>query len=195
MPVGDCERAFAAAAAEDEVELVRSRLPWLNQRGHLGLPVELDSVTPVLERIFLALGGVLSEQAGKRLTPLPGDFLQPQSGVLVEIDEPQHFTSYRLLTLEMYPAGVALGYDLEHYKALCRAWSARSDKYRAAKAAPAFGPAGRQRQRAYNDALRDLAAAAMSTCVVRADAPDRDGAAAYQRGRSRLRAEVGTRLP
>lgn len=57
MPAGDCERAFAAAAALDGVVLVRARVPWLNQRGHLGLPAEAAGAAAVMERIFEALGG------------------------------------------------------------------------------------------------------------------------------------------
>ena len=72
MPVGDCERAFAAAAANDGVVLSRARVPWLNQRGHLGLPEQADPVWRVLEDIFTALGGNRAAQANKRLTALPG---------------------------------------------------------------------------------------------------------------------------
>lgn len=38
LPVGDCERAFAEAAALDGIVLARASERWLNQRGHLGLP-------------------------------------------------------------------------------------------------------------------------------------------------------------
>ena len=187
MPVGDCERAFAAAAGRDRISLERAREPWLNQRGHLGLPESAHGVVEVLGAIFDALEGRLAEQAAKRLTPLPGDFRHVATGTLIEIDESQHFTSFRLRTLDLYPDSSQLGFDLNEYRTLCREWSARSDRYRASKAAVGFGPGGRQRQRAYHDALRDLVAPEVGRPpVVRVAAPDRDGDAAYLRVRDSL---------
>ena len=192
MPVGDCERAFAQAAALDGIVLLRAREPWLNQRGHLGLPAQVGDVQHVLEDIFLALGGDLAAQEAKRATtPLPGDFVHPDTGTLIEIDESQHFTSFRLLTLDRYPPHASLGFDREYYRTLCETWRPVSDKYRRTKAAVGFGPGGRQRQRAYYDALRDLATPAMGRRpVIRIDAADRDGASAYQRVRDHLHDEL-----
>ena len=187
MAVGDCERAFEAAAARDGLRLERGRETWLNQRGHLGLPMSAHRAREVLATIFDALGGHLDEQAGKRLTPLRGDFRHAESGTLIEIDESQHFTSHRLVTLELYPDDVPLGFDIQNYKDLCREWASRSDRYRASKAAVGFGDGGRQRQRAYHDALRDLATPEMGRPpVVRVAAPDRNGEAAYERVRTSL---------
>ncbi|KRD41301.1 hypothetical protein ASE38_16950 [Cellulomonas sp. Root930] len=187
MPVGECERTFAAAAAHDGVVLARARVPWLNQRGHLGLPAEAEGVLDVLERIFVALGGNRDEQATKRLTALPGDFVHAPSGTFIEIDEHQHFTSHRLRTLELYPPDVALGFDLATYVDLCRQWSGRSDRYRMSKAARGFGEGGRQRQRAYHDALRDLVTPAIGLPpIIRAAAADGDGASAYAGVRGRV---------
>ncbi len=180
---GDCERAFGAAAAADGITLLSGpRLSWLNQPGHLGLPVEADRARQVLAAIFIGLGGDEATQAGKRLKPLTGDFLHEPTGTLIEVDEHQHFTSHRLLAFDQYPADGALGYDLDEYRTLCSEWAPRADRYRATKAAVGFGEGGRQRQRAYHDALRDLAAPAMGMPpVIRVPAPDRDGHAAYQR--------------
>lgn len=187
MPVGDCERAFAEASAQDGVVLVRAKVAWLNQRGHLGLPDAAAEVHESLDRIFTALDGDHIAQAAKRTTPLPGDFLHEPSGTFIEIDESQHFTSHRLETLRLYPSSVRLGYDIEDYVALCEIWAARSDRYFASKAAVGFGSGGRQRQRAYHDALRDLATPAMGhPPLIRVAAPDRDGSAAYLRVRDRL---------
>ncbi|WP_224766304.1 DUF7255 family protein [Nocardioides campestrisoli] len=191
MARGDCELAFCAAAAEDGIELTRAKVPWLNQRGHLGLPVGASAAVPVMEEIFSALGGIDVEQAGKRLTALPGDFVHLPTGVFIEVDESQHFTSYRLTTLALYPPATVLGYDLDEYRELCERWVPRSDRYRQAKAAIGFGSGGRQRQRAYHDALRDLVNPAMGHTLIRAAAPDRDGSAAYEAVRSRLRVACG----
>lgn len=192
MPVGDCERAFATAAAADGVVLGRARVPWLNQRGHFGLPDEADPARRVLTDIFAALEGDPVAQEAKRLTALPGDFVHEPTGTFIEVDESQHFTTHRLATLDFYPDGWPLGFDIEEYRALCATWSPRSDKYRASKAAVGFGEGGRQRQRAYHDALRDLAVPAMGhPPVIRVAAPDRDGAAAYQRVRNLLLGLLG----
>lgn len=188
MPVGDCERAFADAAAADGLTLVRARVPWLNQRGHFGLPPEADTAVEWLDAIFEALNGLRDEQQAKRLTLLPGDFLHEPSGTFIEIDESQHFTTWRLQTLDLYPPGTPLGFDLDEYRALCAQWAPKSDRYRATKPAVGFGDRGRQRQRAYHDALRDLVVPLMGhPPVIRVPAPTRDGASAYRAVQSRLR--------
>lgn len=188
MPVGDCEKAFAAAAAlADGIVLERAREPWLNQRGHLGLPDAAQHAAAVLADIFAALDGLLEEQETKRMTALPGDLRHAATGTLIEVDEFQHFTTYRLIALDLYPDDVRLGFDIGQYRELCREWAPRSDRYRATKAALGFGPGGRQRQRAYHDALRDLAAPEMGRPpVIRVAAPDGDGQAAYAQARNSL---------
>lgn len=188
MPVGDCQRAFAAAAEADGVQLGPSRLPWINQRGHFGLPPEGRVARAPLEAIFTALGGDSAAQAAKRTTPLTGDFTETSTGTLIEIDESQHFTSFRALSLRLYPSDVRVSFDRNHYMDLCRELAPRSDRYRASKAAVGFGPGGRQRQRAYHDALRDLAAPACGRPpVIRVAVLDNDGAGAYSRERDRIR--------
>lgn len=187
MPVRDCERAFATAAAKDGLVLAPARVPWLNQRGHFGLHEKAAGARATLEAIFDALGGDKAAQSAKRLTALPGDFVHEATGTFIEIDESQHFTTFRLLTLQHYPAGVPLGFDIDHYRRLCEQWAPRSDRYRATKSAVGFGERGRQRQRAYHDALRDLVTPEMGhPPVIRVAAPDRDGVGAYARVRDRL---------
>jgi len=187
MPVGDCEQEVLAAARADGITFERAIVPWINRRGHFGLPERAAQALPVLEAIFTALGGIAKTQSSKTLTPLRGDFLDPTSGTFVEVDESQHFTSFRLVALDLYPPDAELGFDREEYRDLCAAWAHRSDRYRANKAAVGFGDGGRQRQRAYNDALRDLVVPLMGhPPVVRLAAPDRNGADAWARSRHRL---------
>ena len=187
MPVGDCESAFAAAAAQDGVDLVRARVPWLNQRGHFGLPKHAQIARQALASIFAALGGDPDTQEGKLLTPLPGDFFHEPSRTFIEIDEVQHFTTARLITLDLYPARWPLGFDLSMYREMISLYSPRADRFRSSKTAVAFGVGGRQRQRAYYDALRDLATPAMGyPALIRVPAPDGDGAAAYGRVRDQI---------
>lgn len=192
MPVGDTQRAFAEAARRDGIELELNKEAWLNQRGHFGLPAHL-SVVAVLDSIYKALGGDLPTLATGRTTPLPGDFIHPDTGTLIEIDESQHFTSFRLTSLDLYPPDAPVGFDRNYYRELCGEWRTKSDNYRRTKAARGFGAGGRQRQRAYYDALRDLATPAMGRPpLIRIDAADRDAVDAYRRHRDRLHAALGT---
>lgn len=188
MAVGDCQRAFGPAAEKDGLRLGPSRVPWINQRGHFGLPPECDDVIPLLEAIFVEMGGDPVVQSAKRPTPLTGDFVEQRTGALIEIDEQQHFTSFRAASLGLYPTEVRLGFERALYLDLCRELAPRSDRYRATKGAIGFGPGGRQRQRAYYDALRDLAAPACGRPpVIRVPVLDGDGAGAYRRERDRIR--------
>jgi hypothetical protein len=82
---------------------------------------------------------------------------------------------------------VQLGFDLERDIALCKKWRLQADRAFANRSARGFGLGGRQRQRAYYDALRDLAAPAMGLPpLVRIDAPMGNGHAAYQARREHL---------
>ncbi len=195
MAKDDTQNGIAAAALRDGVELTRRpSVDWLNERGHLGVPQTeaMRSVIAALDQICRALGGDPGVIATARTRSLTGDFVHLPTGTFVEVDESQHFTSFRLLTLEMYPAEVRLGFDRHHYMQLCAELSEQADKYRRTKAARGFGFGGRQRQRAYYDALRDLASPAMGRPpLIRIEAAQRDPADAYRRHRDRLLALNG----
>jgi hypothetical protein len=187
VPVGDCEKAFLEAAARDGIELVRYKQAWLNQRGHFGLPDDAGAVFIPLDKIFHDLRGDSEAQSTKRTTPLPGDFIHLPTGTMIEIDEVQHFTTYRMQTFAHYPANASLGFDADEYVDLCKKFCRTADKYRLNKAASGFGPGGRHRQRAYNDALRDLVIPAMGKPpLIRIPAPDGNGAAAFELNRVRI---------
>ena len=80
---------------------------------------------------------------------------------IIEVDEIQHFTTDRLTTLRLYPGDIELGFGLSEYISLCETWRPTADRYRTAKPTQDFPhPGGRRAQRAYFDALRDLAAPA-----------------------------------
>jgi hypothetical protein len=175
------------AARREGVALVRYKRSWLNQRGHFGLPDRASAITDPLNSIFLALGGKTSEQAAKRTTALPGDFIHIETETIIEIDEVQHFTSFRLKSFEYYPPGSPLGFEPDEYRDLCRRFAPKADTYRQAKAAAAFGLGGRQRQRAYYDALRVLAVPVMGLPpLIRVPAPDGNGRTAFERNRERI---------
>ncbi|MEO5981876.1 MAG: hypothetical protein ABIQ13_06130 [Pedococcus sp.] len=111
VPVGDCQRAFAAVAEAEDVLLGPSRLPWIDQTRSLRLPPAAGAARGPLEAIFKALNGDPGAQAAKRTTPLTADFIEASTGSLIEIDESQHFTSFRAMSLGLYPPDTPLGFN------------------------------------------------------------------------------------
>jgi hypothetical protein len=196
----DTHAAFAEAAAHDGIVLESRSFDWLCEQGHVGLervakarrdPALVAPVTAALDvlgTICARLRGDVSVLAASRANLLlPVDLVHPPTGTVIEVDGPEHFTSPRLAALELYPAGARVGFDIEAHRALCRAFSATSDLLSRGLPAKAFGFGGVQRERAYHDALRDLATPAMGhPPLVRIAATDGDGAAAYARHRTSL---------
>jgi hypothetical protein len=196
----DAHAAFARAAAEDGIVLESTAFDWLCEQGHVGLervaqarrdPAIVRPVIAALEvlsAIFAQLKGDASVlHAARENLLLAIDLFHAPTGTVVEVDDAPHFTSFRLTALECYPADAAVGFDVDEHKALCREWSALSDDIDRGLAAKGFGFGGRQRERAYHDALRDLGTPAMGhPPLLRIAAVDGDGAAAYARHRERL---------
>ena len=201
MAPGDVQSAFAQAAAEDGIVLGSQSFDWLCEQGHVGLervakarrdPALVAPVTAaleVLDVIFARLKGDFSVlHASRENLLLPVDLVHEPTGTVIEVDESAHFTSFRLSALELYPADVTVGFDLDEHKELCRAWCPRTDDLARGLAAKGFGFGGVPRERAYHDALFDLATPAMGhPPLVRVAAVDGDGTAAYGRHRASLR--------
>ena len=200
------QSAFAQAAAEDGIVLGSQVFDWLCEQGHVGLervakarrdPAIVAPVIAALEQlqaIYARLKGDVSVlHAARENLLLPVELVHTPTGTVIEVDEATHFTSFRLTALELYRADAALGFDVGEHAALCREWCARTDGLDRGLAAKGFGFGGRQRERAYHDALRDLATPAMGhPPVVRIAAVDGDGAAAYRRHRAALLALSGS---
>ena len=192
--------AFAAAAAEDGIELESQTFDWLCEQGHVGLervakarrdPAIVAPVVAALEvlaAIYARLKGDVSVLvAARENLYLPVDLVHVPSGTLIEVDGAPHFTSSRLAALDLYPAGAALGFDIAEHRELCRSLSATSDVLSRGMPAKGFGFGGVLRERAYHDALRDLATPAMGhPPLIRIAAVDGDGAAAYAGRRAEL---------
>jgi hypothetical protein len=197
---GDVHAAFAQAAAEDGILLGSHSFDWLSEQGHVGLervakqrrdPTLVRPVTAALRTlgvIYARLKGDASVlHAARENLFLPVDLMHEPTGTVIEVDGASHLTSFRLTALDLYPVDVVVGFDVEEYKELCRAWSARTDPRQRGLAAKGFGFGGIPRELAYQDALRDLATPAMGhPPLVRIAAVDDDGAAAYRRHRTRL---------
>ena len=194
------EPAFAQAAAEDGIALGPASFDWLCEQGHVGLervakarrdPALVGPVTSALERlaaIYARLKGDVSVlHAARENLLLPLELVHEPTGTVIAVDESPHFTSFRLAALELYAPDAAVGFDLDEHKKLCRAWCSRTDGLARGLPAKGFGFGGVQRERAYRDALVDLAAPAMGhPPVVRIAAVDGDGTAAYGRHRASL---------
>jgi hypothetical protein len=196
----DVPEAFARAAAEDGIVLAGASFDWLCEQGHVGLervakarrdPALVGPVTAAVDRlsaIYACLKGDVSVlHASRENLLLPVELMHEPTGTLIEVDESAHFTSFRLTALELYPADTDVGFDVEEHKELCLAWCSRTDDLERGLAAKGFGFGGVQRERAYHDALRDLATPAMGyPPVIRIAAVDGDGDGAYQRHRESL---------
>jgi hypothetical protein len=192
---------FAEAAARDGIALEAASFDLLCEQGHVGLErvakarrdpaivAPVIAALAVLERIFAHVrGDVTVLHAARENLLLPCDLVHAPTGTIVEVDGPAHFTSARLAALELYPADAALGFDLADHAAVCRELCPRTDLLSRGLPAKAFGFGGVLRERAYQDALRDLGAPAMGhPPVVRIAATDGDGVAAYARHRGDLR--------
>ena len=193
-------RAFAEAAAGDGIALERGTFDWLCEQGHVGLervakarrdPALVAPVSAALELlalIFARLRGDVSVlHAARENLLLACQLVHKPTGTVIELDGVGHLTSARLAALELYPADAPVGFDVAAYMQLCRANCAQADGLSRGLPAKAFGFGGVLRERAYHDALRDLATPAMGhPPVIRIVAADGDGAAAYRRHRAAL---------
>ena len=192
--------SFAQAAAQDGIELRSGSFDWLCEQGHVGLErvakarrdaalvAPVTTALGVLGAIHARLGGDVSVLHASRENLLLGvDLVHAPTGTVIEVDGPEHFTSFRRAALELYPDDVRVGFDPAEHEDLCRVWCSRTDASERGLAARGFGFGVVPRERAYHDALRDLAVVAMGhPPLVRIAAVDEDGAAAYARHRASL---------
>jgi hypothetical protein len=201
--------AFAEAAAEDGIALERGTFDWLCEQGHVGLErvakarrdpsivAPVRAALEVLATIHDRLQGDVSVlQASRENLLWPVDLVHAPSGTLIEVDGPEHLTSFRLTALDLYPANARIGFDIDEYRALCRAHAPTSDGVARGMPAKGFGFGGVARERAYLDSLRDLATPAMGhPPLLRIAVRDGDGAAEYRRRRSSLLRLLGGEDP
>ncbi|MFF4960932.1 hypothetical protein ACFY2Z_28485 [Streptomyces sp. NPDC001222] len=130
---------------------------WLRRPGR----IECAGMWQTVSAIYGALTGlVLPEQAPSRERRSLDVLLTYEDGrrQILEVDERQHFTAARALTLESYPADVELGFDAGQWLARSRALAGREPGGGFGKPKPPLfpGQGGRHRQRAFRDALADL---------------------------------------
>lgn len=191
------EESFALAAAKDGLELEPQTFTWASEPGHLAVSYLADQSgdpqimqrsevgAPALQQMFRRMKGLDPVLASCRLVkPYPAVLVHMATATIVELDGMLHFSSARLLTLDLYPGEVPLGYDMKQYKAMCREYAPKTDKWRYGLASKTFGFHGLQNERAYYDAVRDIASWVMGfPPIVRIPAIDEDGEAAYERAK------------
>lgn len=188
----ECEIGIAVEAAKDGIYLKPGRrFSWLNSTGPYGLRTSASSVFDPVMSIAAALGGKLDAMRAARPTRLPVDLIHEDTGVVFEVDEIQHFTSHRLATFDHYPDDVRVSFDIGEYRRLCAQYRSFADKD-FVKDTFNFGPRSRGRQRAFYDALKDLAIPATGMPpVMRIPVPDRDVETAWKSSRDRVFAAMG----
>lgn len=131
---------------------------WLNN-NHLLTSSSYDE--EVLDKIFTSFNGCKKSLDDKRVVKLRVDSFFEELGLVVEIDEIQHFTEARLKSLEIIEEyNLDLGYNLEQYKIWCKENSYKAHNkgqagYRRQTKEFPFEN-GRVYQRAYFDSLRDI---------------------------------------
>jgi hypothetical protein len=199
------EEAYAAAAAKDGIELEPQTFTWASEPGHLAVSYIADQSgdqaamqraeigAPALEQMFKRMKGLDPVLQSCRVErPYPAVLVHMETATLVELDSMLHFSSPRLLTLDLYPSEVKLGFDIEQYKELCREYAPKTDRWRYGLASKCFGWHGLQNERAYYDAIRDIASWVMGfPPLFRIPAIDEDGNAAYERTKDELAKRVG----
>lgn len=183
MAVGDFARAFQAAAHRAGIPLrPGTGVPWLSGWGHQD-PGVRTAPAEVLERLAFAHGqlGGNAGALGMKRRRRPGLDFWLGDNIAVELDELQHFTRYRLQTLDYYH-GLRHGVDLPAYRLWCQRHQAQANRAFAHKTATDFAfPGGRAAQRAYLDLARDLLGPVFGCRVLRVPAAEGDVGTAVNR--------------
>jgi hypothetical protein len=65
--------------------------------------------------------------------------VHPPTGTVIQVDGREHFTSFRLATLELYPAEAVVGFDLGEHQDLCRSLAGETDGLSRGLARPRSG--------------------------------------------------------
>lgn len=101
---------------------------------------------PDLERIYEGLTEVrgFTDFVGNKSLP-NCDFFVPAPGFVVELDELQHFTRPRSVTLSLYPPSLATGFDVARWRNSCDELNRKDSN-----------PPSRDETRAWYDTLRDF---------------------------------------
>jgi hypothetical protein len=205
MPAeADLDAVFAEAAAKDGVAFEAQTFDWASEPGHLAVEELADETgdpgvmqraeigVAALDQMFTRFKGLVPVLQSCRINrPFTPVLVHEPTLTIVEVDDILHFSTPRLQSLELYPREVRVGFDIEEWKALCREHAPQTDRWRYGLASKCFGWHGLQQERAYQDAVRDIASWVMGyPPLVRVKALDGDGQAAW----ASIRDELQSRL-
>lgn len=155
MPIGDRQKFVTAIVSEiiEQPAQISKSFSWLINT-HKSEHFQENYV--VIHDIFSAFKG--DSSVLKKQTLLKCDaYFGGQYNFIFEFDEIQHFSSFRLQSLLLYPENIRLNFDLEEWKYLCKSNKDSADRYRKNKVTTEFNfIGGRTAQRAYMDCFRDL---------------------------------------
>ncbi len=126
------------------------------------MSVENKQAMDTLDCIFIGLSGDKAKLLEKRKRKLRVDAYFEKENLAIEIDELQHFTEFRLKTLNIINTSkdIDIGFNIDEYKRYCqenytRAIEKGQPGYRKPKLEFPF-EYGRAYQRAYFDSMRDI---------------------------------------
>src|SRR4051812_32143471 len=129
---------------------------FLNEQGHVGFEdaAKARRDPAIVEPSILAIDALAHIYA--RLKGDPTVLPAARSNLLltvhahgdqvVEHDGPEHFTSFRALSLTLYPPDAQLGFDRDEHLRLCAEHATSSDRIDRALAAKGFGFGGVPRE-------------------------------------------------
>ena len=129
---------------------------WLNRPGL----IECRTLWPLIQEIYRALTScrLPDTMPPKERRTTDGAFrLRSGQPFIFELDEKQHFNTFRATTLRMYPDTIRLGFSRDQWIERCLPKRKLEGGGFARPRPPLFpGENGRHRQRAFRDALTDL---------------------------------------
>jgi hypothetical protein len=124
----------------------------IKQGYNLGLPSKIEHYKNELfynnlDKIYKKLQHYRNYKKFVFVKKLPNvDFFAIQPGIIIEFDEPQHFTELRKIALSTYQNGLNLWFDKDRWQSLCTKLNRKDNN-----------PFYRDEQRAWYDTLRDFA--------------------------------------
>ncbi len=157
MAVGDKQKLITEIVSKvlNEQAQTSKKFDWfINKHNKENFGKHFSTI----DKIFKSLNGDITANQTKRSVALDCDaYFGGQYNFIFEFDELQHFSSSRLKTIENYPSGLRVNFDLANWKRLCQIHKDKADNYRKTKTTTDFNfVGGRTAQRAYLDCFRDL---------------------------------------
>ncbi len=157
MAVGDKQKLITEIVSKvlNEQAQTSKKFDWfINKHNKENFGKHFSTI----DKIFKSLNGDITANQTKRSVALDCDaYFGGQYNFIFEFDELQHFSSSRLKTIENYPSGLNVNFDLANWKRLCQIHNDKADSYRKTKTTTDFNfVGGRTAQRAYLDCFRDL---------------------------------------